>query len=63
MQKHIEYTHGVQELNAIKSSILYTSEGETCLNSFGETHSDEGLTLETSAFKLFTLANFRYQLS
>ena len=35
MQKHTEHTHGVQELNAIKSSILYTSEGETCLNSFG----------------------------
>ena len=25
--------------------------------------SDEGLTLETSAFKLFTVANLRYQLS
>ena len=25
--------------------------------------SDERLTLETSAFKLFTVANFRYQLS
>ena len=35
MQKHTEHTHGVQELNTIKSSILYTSEGETCLNSFG----------------------------
>ena len=25
--------------------------------------SDEGLTLETSAFKLFSVANLRYQLS
>ena len=25
--------------------------------------SDEGLTLETSAFKLFTVANLRYQLT
>ena len=25
--------------------------------------SDEGLTLETSAFKLFTVANLRFQLS
>ena len=25
--------------------------------------SDEGLTLETSALKLFTVANLRYQLS
>ena len=35
MQKHTAHTRGVQELNAIKSSILYTSEGETRLNSFG----------------------------
>ena len=26
-------------------------------------HSDEGLTLETSAFKLFTVANLRFQFS
>ena len=26
-------------------------------------HSDEGLTLETSALKLFTVANLHYQLS
>ena len=28
-----------------------------------DNHSDEGLTLETSAFKLFTVANLRFQLS
>ena len=28
-----------------------------------DNRSDEGLTLETSAFKLFTVANLRFQLS
>ena len=29
----------------------------------GAIRSDEGLTLETSALKVFTVANLRYQLS
>ena len=31
--------------------------------SVGPNRPDEGLALETSAFKLFTVANLRYQIS
>ena len=46
---------------AILQSFIVT---QTKSNQMRESNrSDEGLTLETSAFKLFSVANLRYQLS
>ena len=33
------------------------------MNEGGKFHSDEGLTLDTSALKLLTVANLHYQIS
>ena len=49
-----------EDLTPIVEIDLYINSYSTH-NSFHR--SDEGLTLETSAFKLFTVANTRYQLS
>ena len=49
------------EGGAILQSFIVT---QTKSNQMRESNrSDEGLTLETSAFKLFSVANLRYQLS
>ena len=50
----------------IKSSKVPNEQGVVLRRRGRETNgpsSDEGLTLETSAFNLFTVANLRYQLS
>ena len=54
LSRHHIPTNSVAPFSAYKHT-------HTTLNSF--IRSDEGLTFETRAFKLFTVANFRYQLS
>ena len=60
-----KFSFVVTPINPFTSNIPF-SNSHYCLfyNCHDVVHrSDEGLTLETSAFKLFTMANLRLQLS
>ena len=45
------------------SAALFSANKPTHTTHNSYNRSDEGLTLETTAFKLFTVVNLRYQLS
>ena len=52
--------HLVNEVNSLSTE---NKSGENKPNDRPDVSSDEGLTLDTSALKLLTAANLRYQLS
>ena len=50
-------------LGILAGRLFFLSWGVDKLKEIKENRSDEGLTLETSAFLLFTVANLRFQPS